>query len=198
MNQQINLYLSEFKVKRDQLTALVMLQLLVGVVAVLVLLSAYNAFTGWQLNGELADLRVTLVEESKKTSELDEVLARRSENTELADRLQQAEVRLDSRRQIRDFLSETKLGNVIGFSEYFKDLSRASIDGLSITDFSFSEGGAVVSIAGLVIDSAMVPRYVGNIEGGSSPLRTQHFNPSISRADVDSPYFSFQLRTSRE
>ena len=198
MNQQINLYLSEFKVKRDQLTALVMLQLLVGVVAVLVLLSAYNTFIHWQLNGELADLRVTLVEESKKTSELDEVLARRSENTELADRLQQAEVRLDSRRQIRDFLSETKLGNVIGFSEYFKDLSRASIDGLSITDFSFSEGGAVVGIAGLVIDSAMVPRYVGNLEGGSSPLRTQHFNPSISRADVDSPYFSFQLRTSRE
>lgn len=198
MNQQINLYLPEFKVKKDSLTALLMGQILCGVIAVMVITSGYQAFSRWQLSGELEQLRMALQEETRKTEELDELLAQRSQNEELDARLAAAEARLDSRRQIRDFLSETQLGNVVGFSEYFKDLSRASIDGMSLSEFGFGNGGRVVRIAGQVLDSAMVPQYVNNLEGGKSPLRDLHFNPSISRADTKAQYFSFSLSTSNE
>ena len=42
MNQQINLYLPEFRVKKDALTAVLMGQILGGVIVVMVLVSAYD------------------------------------------------------------------------------------------------------------------------------------------------------------
>lgn len=195
MKQQINLYLPEFKVKKDALTALVLAQVLGSVIVVMVLISSYDFFTRWQLGRELADLQATLQEETRKTNELDGQLAGRSQDAELAELLEFAEARLDSDRQVRDFLSETKLGNEAGFSEYFKDLSRASIEGLSLTEFSITSGGDRVNLIGQVVESAMVPRYVRNLEQSNSPIRNQHFGTTIALADQ---YYSFALSTSNE
>ena len=162
------------------------------------LISAYEIFTRVQLNSELAVLREQLTEETQKTSELDGVLARRTQNLELTARLDTAEAILEASRDIRDFLRDTQLGNLVGFSDYFKDLSRASMEGLSINSFSFSDGGDVVSLQGQVRDSTLVPRYVDNIERGTSPLRAMHYNPRIFRGSVDEQYFSFVLSTSNE
>ncbi|NKB33362.1 MAG: hypothetical protein GKR91_09715 [Pseudomonadales bacterium] len=198
MQQQINLYLPEFKVKKDLLTPLLMGQILGGLLAVCVLVSAWDLFTRWRLNSELAELQEVLVEETQRTDQLDEQLALRSQNTALTNRLEQAEARLDASRQIRRFLSDTTLGNVEGFSEYFKDLSRAAIDGLSLSEFSFANGGAEVLLAGQVVDSAMVPRYVDNIEAGQSPLRDRHLSLSITRFEIEDQFFSFVLSSSNE
>lgn len=198
MNQQINLYLTEFRVKKDPLTALLMGQILGAVAAVMLLVSIYDLAHRWMLNSELAGLREVLQEETRKTSELDEVLARRSQNTALTERLDQAEDQLESSRQIRTFLSETQLGNVDGFSEYFKDISRAAVEGLSVSEFEFSQGGERVRLAGQVIDSAMVPLYVSKLEGSNSSIREQLFSPRISRVDATSQFFSFELSSSNE
>ena len=198
MKQQINLYLPEFKVKKDPLTVLVMAQVLGVMIAIMMVVSSYELFTRGQLDTELADLRATLAEESRKTAELDAILSRRSQSVELSNRLERAEAVLTSSQQVRDFLSGAKLGNVSGFSEYFKDLSRAAIDGLSISEFTFTDGGESATLSGQVADSAMVPRYVANFENGNSPLKTKHFNPSISRPDVEARYFDFVLSTNSE
>lgn len=198
MQQQINLYLPEFRVKKDPVTALLMGQVLAGVIGVMMLVTLFDLFTQWRLGNELETLQATLQEETQRTDQIDEQLARRSQNTELADRLERAEARLEASIQIRDFLGETQLGNVNGFSEYFKDLSRAAFDGISLSQFSFSEGGSMVRLVGQTVDSAMVPRYVDNIESGNSGLRMQQFSPSISRTSVEDQLFRFELVTNRE
>ena len=198
MKQQVNLYLPEFRVVKDPLTELVMAQILGVAVVIMVLISTYDVITRWRLDTELAELRATLAEETRKTAELDAILTRRSQNVELSNRLDRAEAVLASSQQVRDFLSGTKLGNVIGFSEYFKDLSRASINGLSLSEFTLADGGEIATLSGQVADSAMVPRYVANLENGSSPLKTKHFNPSISRPDVEARLFNFVLSTASE
>jgi len=198
MNQQINLYLSEFRVKKDPLTALVMGQILGSIAAVMVLVTSFDIFTEWSRGGELAILRVALQEETTKTSELDEVLARRSQNTVLTDRLDQSEAQLESSRQIRSFLSQTKLGNIVGFSEHFKDISRATISGLSVSEFSFEKGGEQVRLAGNVLESSMVPRYVSRLEDSNSSIRDVLFSPRIYRSDAGSSFFEFELSTSNE
>lgn len=195
MKQQINLYLPEFKVKKDAFTAVVMAQVLGAVIVVMALISSYDFFTRWQLGRELVELQATLQEETARTNELDGQLAGRSQDAELAELLESAEVRLDSDRQVRDFLSETKLGNEVGFSEYFKDLSRASFEGLSLTEFSITSGGDRLNLIGQVVESAMVPRYVRNLEQSNSPIRNQHFGTTIALADQ---YYSFALSTSNE
>lgn len=198
MQQQINLYLPEFHVKKDPVTALLMGQVIAGVIGLMILVSAYDFFTQWRLGSQLDELQLTLEEETRRTDQLDEQLARRSQNSELTDRLEQAEALLESSAQIREFLSQTQLGNVMGFSEYFKDLSRATFDGISLTAFSFSEGGNRVEIRGQAVDSAMVPRYVDNIERGISPLRMQQFSPSISRQSAQDQIFQFELSSNSE
>lgn len=198
MRQQINLYLEEFRVVRDSLTAILMGQILAGILIFMVLLTSYDLFTKWRLNNQLESLQATLQEETRRTDQLDEQLARRSQNTELSERLERAEANLLASEQIRDFLSQTQLGNVTGFSEFFKDLSRASFDGISLSSISFSEGGNNVQLNGQTTDSAMVPRYVDNIERGVSPLRNQRFSPMISRDAVTDRLFQFELSTYSE
>jgi hypothetical protein len=171
---------------------------LAAVLVVMLTIASWDLNEQRLLGNELAALRETLAEETRKTEELDEQLTRRSQNTELTDRLTEAEARYAAGLQIREFLSETNLGNVDGFSEYFKDLSRASINGLSITAFQFTDGGEQATMSGQVRDSAIVPRYVQNIESGQSPLRNKTFSPSISRAEVESQIFTFELSTTSE
>ena len=198
MQQQINLYLDEFRVVKDPITAELMGKTLAAVLVVMLTIASWDLNEQRLLGNELAALRETLAEETRKTEELDEQLTRRSQNTELTDRLTEAEARYAAGLQIREFLSETNLGNVDGFSGYFKDLSRASIDGLSITAFQFTDGGEQATMSGQVRDSAIVPRYVQNIESGQSPLRNKTFSPSISRAEVESQIFTFELSTTSE
>lgn len=198
MKQQINLYLPEFRIVKDPVTVLLMSQILGATLAIMVLISAYEYFSRWQVSGELVELQASLTEETKKTSELEGILAGRSQNNELSARLDNAEALLDASQSIRDFLSQSKLGNVTGFSEYFKDLSRATLDGLSISEFTFTNGGDAVSLSGQVADSAMVPRYVSNIENGESSLKGKHFSPSISRVSAEAQLFNFSLSTASE
>ncbi|MFK7865575.1 MAG: hypothetical protein AB8B95_15270 [Pseudohongiellaceae bacterium] len=190
MKQQVNLYLAEFRVQKDPVTPLLMGQVLGAVIVTMMVMTLFDVFTRWQLEGELNDLRAVLAEETTKTSRLDGLLASRSQSDDLSTRLLQAEATLSSSRQIAEFLSETKLGNVRGFSEYFKDLSRAMIPGVALSRFVFSDGGEGVTIAGKVADSALVPLYVNNVNQGSSPLRSRRFSPRITR---DGRLYSFEL-----
>lgn len=198
MQQQINLYLDEFRVDKDPISAGLIGNTLAAVLVVMLTIASWDLNEQRLLGNELAALRETLAEETRKTEELDEQLTRRSQNTELTDRLNGAEARYAAGLQIREFLSETNLGNMDGFSGYFKDLSRASIDGLSITAFQFTDGNEQATMSGQVRDSAIVPRYVQNIESGQSPLRNKTFSPSISRAEVESKIFTFELSTTSE
>lgn len=198
MKQQINLYLSEFRVKRDRLTVLLMGKILGGIVVVMLLLSSYDYLLRWQLNGELVELRATLSEEAQKTGELDGLLARRSQSEQLTSRLVEAEARLISDGQVINFLGRTKLGNIVGFSEHFKDLSRASIDGFMLSGINISAGGQQVSLNGQVADSSLVVKFVSNLRYGKSSIRDLNFSTNISRESAEDRAFPFALRTVNE
>lgn len=198
MKQQINLYLPEFRVKRDRLTVLLMGKILGGIVVVMFLLSSYDYFQRWQLNGELADLRATLGEETQKTGELNGLLAQRSQSEQLISRLEEAEARLIADRQVINFLGRTKLGNLVGFSEHFKDLSRASVDGFQLSSIQISRGGEQVYLSGQVVDSSLVVKFVSNLKYGKSSISNLNFSTNITRESAEDRAFPFSLRTVNE
>lgn len=198
MTQQINLYLPEFRVKRDKLTVLLMGKVLGGVVVFMVLLTGYDYFVRWQLNGELVELRASLREETQKTGELEGLLAQRSQSEQLTSRLQEAEARLISDRQVVNFLGGAKLGNLVGFSEHFKDLSRASIDGFSLSSIQIAGGGERVDLSGQVTDSSLVVKFVSNLRFGNSPMSDLNFSTNITRASAEDSAFPFTLSTVHE
>jgi hypothetical protein len=190
MKQQVNLYLTEFRVEKDKLSPLLMGQILCGIVWTMIVVTGFDVFTRWQLEGELTQVRQALAVETTKVNDIDAQLAGRSQNSDLIARLANDEAVLNDLARIAEFLSETELGNVTGFSEYFKDISRAMIPGVAVSGFEFSEGGEGVSISGKVADSALVPLYVNNVKQGSSPMRSARFSPRISR---DGQLYSFVL-----
>jgi len=198
MKQQINLYLPEFRVKRDKLTVPLMGKVLGGVVVLMVLLTGYDYLVRWQLDGELVELRATLSDESRKTGELEGLLAQRSQSEQLTSRLREAEARLISDRQVVNFLGGAKLGNLIGFSEHFKDLSRASIDGFSLSSIQIESGGERVDLGGQVIDSSLVVKFVSNLRFGNSSMSNLNFSTNIARASADESAFPFTLSTVHE
>ncbi|MEX0619789.1 MAG: PilN domain-containing protein [Pseudohongiellaceae bacterium] len=172
-----------------------MAQILGAVLLVMILSSGYQAWNRYQLTAQLTELQDVLREETLRTSEMESRLSRLSESEELRQRLDAAEARLTGSRQVKQFLSETQLGNVDGFSEHFKDLSRAAVEGLSLTEFAFKEGGRVVTLAGNARYSALVPGFVANIEHGRSSLRNAHFSIETERESSESQAFTFILST---
>ena len=185
-------------VQKDPFTAVLMGQILAAAVVLMALVSAWDLVGRWRLGSELEALQATLAEETRKTAALEAQVAQRSQDLRLLAQLEAAEARYASALQIRDFLSDTKLGNMDGFSEYFKDLSRAAVEGLSLSEFEFSEGGEQISMAGQVLNSAIVPRYVNSLENGQSSMRAKTFSPSIVRSDADALLFDFELSTTHE
>ncbi|MFT7205780.1 MAG: cell division protein FtsL [Pseudohongiellaceae bacterium] len=174
MKQQINLYLSEFRVKRDRLTVLLMGKIVGVVVVVMLLLSSYDYFLRWQLNGELAELRSTLSEETQKTGELDGLLAQRAQSEQLTLRLADAEARLIADRQVIN-----------------------SIDGFMLSNIRISSGGEQVSLNGQVADSSLVVKFVSNLKFGNSSIRDLNFSTNIARDSAEDRVFPFALSTSR-
>lgn len=67
MNQQINLYLPEYRIQKDPVPPLLMGQILGGVLAV----TAFDLINRWRLGGQLGELRAALQEETRRTDELD-------------------------------------------------------------------------------------------------------------------------------
>lgn len=175
MTQQINLYLAEFRPVRKYLSgrgvaqsALVLLLLLLAVVAL-------NTARSYSVRGELLSAQAELTAQTSVTEQLQQSLAQRSSDTSLVQELSAREERLAESTEMLDFLRGSNLGNTTGFSEYMKDLSRASFEGMWLTEFSVLEGGQQIRLKGIAQKSAMVPDFIGRLASGRSPLRQQHF-----------------------
>jgi hypothetical protein len=176
MNQQINLFLPEFRPQNDWLTGIRVLQVSAVVLLIIVATTVGNFLQRSDLSNELARVTGALEQITTSTNELQQAVARRGSDPELARELEQREQRLAESRELLSFLRETNLGNFDGFSEHIKDLSRASFDGLWLTEFNMTEGGESVYIKGLAHQSNMVPRFISRLLDGKSPLRQRSFS----------------------
>jgi hypothetical protein len=176
MMQQVNLYLPEFRPHKEYVRGIRVLQLGVAMMLVMAVFSAHAYLTAHNLRTELQMTQVQLSRQTELTNELQQNLARRSSDPALVQELSDREQRLAESREMLEFLRGTNLGNINGFSEYVKDLSRASFDGLWLTEFSFLQGGQNVYLKGIAQQSAMVPDFIGRLGSGNSPLRERNFS----------------------
>lgn len=175
MTQQINLYLPEFRPRRDYISGLRVLQGAVVLLVVLVVLAVFNTVRQGDLQSELQLAQERLAAQTGITEELQQNLARRGSDPALVQELSEREDQLAQSREMLDFLRGTNLGNITGFSEFMKDLSRASFDGLWLTEFDLLQGGQHVRLQGIAQQSAMVPDFIGRLSNGRSPLRQRDF-----------------------
>jgi len=205
MNQQINLYLPEFRPQNDWLTGIRVLQVSAALLVIIIATTASNFVQRSGLRAELASVTGELEQLTTSTNALQQEVARSGSDPELARELEQREQRLAESRELLKFLSDTNLGNIDGFSEHIKDLSRASFDGLWLTAFNMTGGGESVYIKGLAHQSAMVPNFIGRLSDGNSPLRERNFSKFLGNRVNTTPVeglegvelYQFELETRR-
>ena len=168
MNQQINLYLPEFRRRKDWLDVNNMLSLLGVLVVVLVLVSAVEY---WQLNSleqERASRQQQRDELAAETNRLRESFGVQSEDPQIRAQVNALETELQSKEVLLTFLDGRNIGSTTGFSEYLADLARFHLAGLRLTGVTLSGGGNQIVLNGEVINAELVPLYLQNLRRGQS------------------------------
>lgn len=176
MIQQVNLFLPEFQPRNELISGIRVLQLAVVVLIIMAIMTVTNNLRTRSLRMELQTAQAQLARQTAITEELQQNLARRSSDPSLVQEMNDREQRIAESREMLDFLRGSNLGNISGFSEYVKDLSRATFDGMWLTEFNLLNGGQHVYLKGIAQKSAMVPDFINRLAGGYSPLSERDFS----------------------
>lgn len=176
MIQQVNLYLPEFRPSREFINAIRVLQLGGFVIFVMAVMWANNFLKASTLRSDIQSTQSQLTAQTEITNQLQQNLARRASDPALVVELNEREQGLAESREMLEFLRGSNLGNITGFSEYVKDISRAASEGLWLTQFNFMNGGQSVYLKGIAQQSAMVPEYINRLAAGKSPLVERDFS----------------------
>ena len=163
MRQQVNLFLPEFRLRKDWLDFNRM-ALLAGLA--LILFVAISGLRGWQLvrlQGELEAAQAALAGAVNETAAMVQRFGVQTEDQSLADSVRQLEEALQGKQVLLDFLEGRDLGNTAGFSSLLADLSRYLVPGLRLTAIDLRSGGAGVLLSGQVAHAANVTLYLRNL-----------------------------------
>ncbi|MBC52276.1 MAG: hypothetical protein CMQ34_00410 [Gammaproteobacteria bacterium] len=196
--QQINLLLPELRPRRDWLTASGLVAAVAVVAGVLLIAGAWFGWQAGQLEDELASAQQALAEQSARTEALERDVAGRATDRELLREMETREQRLAQTRELYEFMSTTSLGNLTGYSEHLKDLSRASFQGIWLTQFSIAGDASNVILRGSALEAAMLPDFVGRLSMGDSEIRNQRFSRLTStrtRGTTGEQVYDFVLET---
>lgn len=195
--QQINLYVPELRPRRDALTAGLVISLAVVLVIIAVLLFGWQQWRQAQLTQELAVIEERIRVQVQRTEALEQEAASRVTDAALLREAGSREEQATQMLQLLAFMQQVTLGNMAGYSEHLKDLSRASFQGIWLTDIALEGDANTVSLQGFVTSPAMLPDYVSRLGGGRSALSTRPFHRlTTSRAPDESGNHAFVLEAS--
>jgi hypothetical protein len=187
MTQQVNLYLPEFRPRRDWLQPGRMLGLMLALVLLLGLVAAYQYWHRYTVQEALAAMQLEADQQARVTEQIESSLAGRATDQRL---LTEISARETSLAQLNGTLSTLRAmgdGNLTGFSEHLKNLSLASFEGLWLTDIIISAGGRHARLQGLALESYMVPNFVDRLSAGWTASEGWRFTRLSGEMAVDDP-----------
>ena len=168
MQQQINLYLPEFRKTKDFLDFSSSLRIVYGALILMVLLSAWLFLTRYLEQRDLAEKRQERDAAVGRTAQLLQDFGDQTEDPRLTNQILALEESLFGKQTLHGFLEGGELGNTTGFSEYLADLSRYHIEGLSLTGITLAQGGEQVYLSGQVLRAENVPLYLQSLRNSES------------------------------
>lgn len=200
MSQQINLLLPELRPRFDWLG----LPVVVGAGLVALLLVVALAVAGATGAGDLAARERILAGElaalQQESLALGKVLGERRGDALLPQQLDLARLEVSQRRQVLDLLAGGGFAAGQGFSGIFHGFSRQIVKGVWLVGFSVA--GAEIEIRGRLTDPALLPAYVGKLNGepafvgrSFATLDMKGIVPTASNDAAPAPYTEFVLST---
>lgn len=167
MQQQINLYLPEFRPNREPLRAVHMGWGLLGVFIVLMLISVLTEYQYHQLTKEYA--QVDQIQKGLQTQLQTVAMAKPAlSGPELDVTIEKLQKDLSRRQHIVSVISSQHLGNQRGFSAQMLALANQSLDTISLESFSLQKGGNYAELSGRARSADQVPLYVQKLRADPS------------------------------
>lgn len=161
MSQQINLLSPIFRKPRFSFTSATAMLYGVAIAAALTaLVAVYEDYRLRALQAQARTVEGTLKEARALHAKLTAEQAARKPDPQFATRIAQLDTRLKNRQEIIDALQGGVVGTTDGFSEYMRVLSRQSVDGLWLTGFDITAGGAELTLSGRTLSAGLVPAYL--------------------------------------
>jgi Tfp pilus assembly protein PilN len=161
--QQINLYLEEFKPKKEWAT------LENGLIVVLIMLLLIGI--------EVAFKQASVKEESQKVVALDTELASLTASVEslktkpntipthaLEEKIKQARANIEQRQRMTEWFKTQSFGNQTGFSRPLMALGQHLVPGVFLQEFGLQQGGEYVWMKGISERTEDVPLYVSRLQ----------------------------------
>lgn len=173
--QQVNLYLPELRPRRDLVTALRLVQIAVVLLVLMLPATLFYTVQRASLRSDLAEVQGLVAEQTERTSRIETAVTERATDQSLVAEMQAREQRLADAEELYAFMSTSNLGNMLGFSTYLMDMSRASFDGLWLTDILIRGNAEYVSLRGNAQQAAMLPDFVSRLAMGESDIRNKRF-----------------------
>lgn len=195
--QQVNLYLPELRPRKDVVTALRLVQVVAVMLVVMLLLTLFNVVQRASLRSDYARVQVAVAEQTTNTERVEAEVTGRATDQTLVREMEAREQRLVESQDLYDFMSTSNLGNMTGFSPYLMDMSRASFEGLWLTDILIRGNAEFVSLRGNAVQAAMLPDYVSRLAMGESDIRDKRFGRlSTTRSgETGAELYQFVLET---
>jgi hypothetical protein len=180
--QNINLYLPEFRKKKNWLDADKTVLIAGAGILLMLVATAVDYWQVTQLRGELAAKDQEYAQATAATAALLTQYGVQTEDPALLADIRELEDDLQSKQALLQFLEGRELGNAEGFSEYLADLSRHHVQGLSLEHISLTEGGRAVELGGQVLKPELPSIFLQELAKGSAYSGMQF--ESLQIADV--------------
>ena len=182
MDQQVNLYMAEFRPETNAFQSMFMFQAAAILVFALlcITLFARHEVTGVYHEIELvAQLEASAIERLQSVGPL--IASMTGERT-WAEQLDDATRTLAERQAVLNLIRSTTLGNTDGFSGKLYALARQDVDGIWLTRIMLAAGAQSTRIEGRAYRAELIPAYVQNLT--AEPAFT---NLRFHRFQIDSP-----------
>lgn len=163
MNQQINLYLDEFRERTDPLDAK---HIGIGVIVLLAILGAVSAGLVWQTRE--VEARVAGLERERDTIQAgmnrkQERLQSLQAEQDDDERLRRLRAELAAKQRLVDYLESGRFGTRGGFSDWLEALARNRVEDLWLERVELRAGGEHLRVAGHARAPETVPAFLGGL-----------------------------------
>ena len=190
--QQVNLYLPEFRPRKDWLTA----SSIVGAAAFVFILMVFYIVT---LKNAVEEIKsnVAVLEQQKETiqSRVEQIknIPRAALSESLDSKIESLNYGIRKRQEVSLIIKKQNLGNAYGFSSMMESLARKYSPEISLSHIRVSRGGKFVEFSGATRVADAVPEYIRNLQNEESFLNVGFGLVSIHKAKEFSRDHTFSV-----
>jgi len=163
LSQQINLFQSEFHIRREFLCAKNIQNLFILMISILSLISIYDYFLERSQVSYFLELQIRQIELEKSLHDVKQTAPSMIVDSKLKQQVDGFKNDIVSKQQVLDALSGQSFGNTSGFSGFFKGLAKQTVAGLWLTNLKITTGGKDIGITGSAYHPELVPDFLNNL-----------------------------------